>query len=423
MQLSHFIYNEREFKFFKKVIRISVYKKNLVIMWFANFFVAASSTMVLPFLSLYIETLGSYSDGFTAKWSGYVFGVTFLMAFLVSPFWGRFGDKHGYKKILLITGTGIGTSILLMSLVSSVYELFFLRMAMGLVTGFIPTSLAMISAQTPKKTAGKVLGTLQMGTVSGGLFGPLLGGLLADRVGFTYTFFITSFAIYSAVFLVFAGVRERPLKQKRDASAGYTRKQVLQTILHQRPLITAMILTAVIQVGNFSVQPLLALYVSELHGTQNLAFFSGLAFSATGLGSLLAARKWGALGDRFGHGKILMILALAAAVCVIPQGLTSQYETLVFFRFLFGIALGGMIPCITALIRVESPGPIQGEVLGYNVSFRFLGNVIGPVLGGILSSFFGISSAFYATAVLFFGGACLLMFQRYQQKKSEAKAS
>jgi MFS family permease len=95
------------------------------------------------------------------------------MAFLVSPFWGRFGDKHGYKKILLITGTGIGTCILLMSLVSSVYELFFLRMAMGLVTGFIPTSLAMISAQTPKKTAGKVLGTLQMGTVSGGLFGPL----------------------------------------------------------------------------------------------------------------------------------------------------------------------------------------------------------------------------------------------------------
>ncbi|BCE09967.1 hypothetical protein RSC2_01763 [Bacillus paralicheniformis] len=52
-----------------------------------------------------------------------------------------------------------------------------------------------------------------------------------------------------------------------------------------------------------------------------------------------------------------------------------------------------------------------------------MGNVIGPVLGGVLSSFFGISSAFYATAVLFFGGACLLIFQRSQQKKSEAKAS
>ncbi|MFN2744059.1 MULTISPECIES: MFS transporter [Bacillus] len=412
-----------ELHFFKKVILISVHKKNLVIMWFANFFVAASSTMVLPFLSLYIETLGSYSDGFTQKWSGYVFGVTFLMAFLVSPFWGRFGDKHGYKKILLITGTGIGTSILLMSIVSSVYELFFLRMAMGLVTGFIPTSLAMISAQTPKSKAGKTLGTLQMGTVSGGLFGPLLGGLLADHAGFTYTFFITAFVIYGAVFLVFVGVREHPLKAHRSRTVPYTRKQVLLTILKRRPLITVMVLTAVIQIGNFSVQPLLALYVSELHGPEHLAFFSGLAFSATGLGNLLAARKWGALGDRFGHGKILAILSLLAAGCVIPQGLTSTYETLVAFRFLFGIALGGMIPCITASIRVQTPGDIQGEVLGYNVSFRFLGNVIGPVLGGMLSSGFGISSAFYATAVLFFSGACLLLFQRSQQKKSEAKAS
>ena len=58
------------------------------------------------------------------RWSGYVFGVTFLMAFVISPFWGRFGDKRGYKKILLITGTGIAVSILLMGFVTSVYQLF-----------------------------------------------------------------------------------------------------------------------------------------------------------------------------------------------------------------------------------------------------------------------------------------------------------
>ncbi|MDI3410988.1 MFS transporter [Bacillus sonorensis] len=279
------------------------------------------------------------------------------------PFWGRFGDKHGYKKILLITGSGIATSILLMSLVTSVYQLFFLRMVMGLVTGFIPTSLAMISAQTPKKAAGKVLGTLQMGTVSGGLFGPLLGGLLADHVGFTYTFFITSFVIFGAVCLVLAGVKERPLKVNRGQSAPYTRKQVLKTIIGNQPLITVMLLTAITQIGTFSIQPLLALYVGELHGTRHLAFFSGLAFSATGLGSLLSARKWGALGDRFGYGKILIILLLAAAVFFIPQGLTSSYHMFVIFRFLFGIALGGMIPCITAFIRVQAPGAIQGKSL------------------------------------------------------------
>nr|WP_306290600.1 hypothetical protein [Bacillus stercoris] len=53
---------------------------------------------------------------------------------------------------------------------------------------------------------------------------------------------------------------------------------------------------------------------------------------------------------------------------------------------MFGMAMGGLLPCITAAIRVRAPGSIQGEVLGYNVSFRFLGNVLGPLLGGIISS-------------------------------------
>ncbi|MEK5212893.1 multidrug efflux MFS transporter [Bacillus subtilis] len=392
-------------------------------MWLANFFVSASTTMIVPFLSLYIETLSSFSNGFVQRWSGYVFGITFLMAFLVSPFWGRFGDKRGYKKILMATGTGIALSIFFMGFVTSVYQLFFLRMAMGLVTGFIPTSLAMISAQTPKSSAGKTLGTLQMGQVSGSLFGPLLGGMLADRFGFTYTFFITAFVIFSSVLLVLFGVKEKPLAEKTAKRTSYSRKEVLSYIFHHPALWVMMLLTMLIQTGNFSIQPLLALYVNELHGPVNLAFFSGMAFSATGLGSLLLARKWGDLGDRYGHRRILIGLLLAASFFFIPQALASSLSVLLVFRFLFGMAMGGLLPCITAAIRVQAPGSIQGEVLGYNVSFRFLGNVLGPLLGGIISSHFTISATFYVTAFLFFAGACMLWIMQKLRKDSYAKAS
>ncbi|MCZ0088720.1 multidrug efflux MFS transporter [Bacillus subtilis] len=379
--------------------------------------------MIVPFLSLYIETLSSFSNGFVQRWSGYVFGITFLMAFLVSPFWGRFGDKRGYKKILMATGTGIALSIFFMGFVTSVYQLFFLRMAMGLVTGFIPTSLAMISAQTPKSSAGKTLGTLQMGQVSGSLFGPLLGGMLADRFGFTYTFFITSFVIFSSVLLVLFGVKEKHLAEKTAKRTSYSRKEVLSYIFHHPALWVMMLLTMLIQTGNFSIQPLLALYVNELHGPVNLAFFSGMAFSATGLGSLLLARKWGDLGDRYGHRRILIGLLLAASFFFIPQALASSLSVLLVFRFLFGMAMGGLLPCITAAIRVQAPGSIQGEVLGYNVSFRFLGNVLGPLLGGIISSHFTISATFYVTAFLFFAGACMLWIMQKLRKDSYAKAS
>ncbi|QOR69007.1 MFS transporter [Cytobacillus suaedae] len=384
-------------------------------MWFANFFVAASATMIMPFLSLFIDTLGDFSDEYVQKWSGFVFGVTFLTAFFISPIWGRFADKHGYKKILLITGSGIAISIFLMGFVQSVEQLFILRLIMGIVTGFIPTSLALISAQTPKEIAGKTLGTLQMGTVSGALFGPLLGGILADAVGFQYTFLLTSIVIALSTLLVGIGINEIRVSKENKDKKRLSRKEVLQLILHNPVLLTIMVISLLVQAANFSIQPLLALYVGELSGTENLAFLAGLAFSATGFGNLLATRQWGKLGDKIGHDKVLMILIIFAAITFIPQGLATSLWQLVLFRFLFGISVGGLIPCMTAYIRQVAPLSIQGEVMGYNVSFRFLGNVIGPVMGGMISGYFGISSVFFVTSGIFVLSAFILWGSIHRQ--------
>ncbi|AOC55617.1 MFS transporter [Bacillus sp. LNXM12-2] len=392
----------------------------MYIMWFVNFFVSASITMIVPFLSLYIESLdSSYSNEFVQRWSGYVFGVTFLTAFLISPIWGRIGDRHGYKKILLINGIGIATSILLMGLVQTVYQLFALRLFMGLVTGFISTSMALISAQTEKATAGKTLGTMQMSNVAGGLFGPLMGGFMADSVGFIYTFFLTATVIYVSAIVIIFGVKEQPIRSKEAKRVSYSRKDVLVHIFKQPLLVVTMLLTFITQVGNFSIQPLLALYIHDLHGPVNLAFYAGLAFSATGLGNLLFTRKWGDLGDRIGHDKVLLALLILSSILFIPQAMADSYVMLVLFRFLYGMALGGIIPCTTAYIRIKAPASMQGEVLGYNVSFRFLGNVVGPVIGGIVASHYGIPAVFYVTAGIFLFGALFLWAVRSHGKTKE----
>ncbi|YCA13335.1 MFS transporter [Bacillus sp. AK128] len=384
-------------------------KKNLIIMWIANFFVAASATMVLPFLSLYIGTFGEFSEDYVQRWSGFVFSITFLSALFFSPLWGRVSDKHGYKRILMITGFGISISIFFMGFVESVQQLFILRLIMGVVTGFIPTSIAFISSQTSKEVAGKTLATLQTGTVSGGLLGPLLGGLIVDLVGFQYTFILTSFFIFGAALLVTFGVKEVE-KIKPKNTKIYSRKEVFLQIVQSPLLFMTMIVSLIIQVANFSIQPVLALYVNQLNNGTNIALLAGLAFSITGLGNLLATRRWGQLGDKIGYEKVLLILLIFAAIFFIPQAFVTSMWQLVVLRFFFGIALGGMIPCMTAYIRELSHSSVQGEVLGYNVSFRFLGNVIGPSLGGILSGVFGIASVFIITGSLFLVAAFILWF-------------
>ncbi|WP_071396188.1 MFS transporter [Bacillus tuaregi] len=390
--------------------------RNLRIMWFANFFVGASMTMVLPFLSLLIETFGDHSSTYVQHWAGWTFAVTFVTAFIFAPIWGRIGDQYGRKKILIFSGLGLAASLFLMGFVSSVWELFILRFFTGIFTGFIPMSQAYISTQTPKEKAGKVLGTLQTGNITGSLMGPLLGGVLADSIGFAATFQTTSFSIIISVILVLT-TKEFKLKAKSDEKKSYSSKEVLSHIIHNPVMITVLLLSTLIQVANFSIQPILSLFVNELHGAANLAFFSGLAFSLTGLGNLLMARKWGSIGDQFGHLKLLVILLFVTGLIYLPGAFITEYWQLLIIRFVLGAAMGGLIPLRVAYIRREAPIAMQGEVLGYNTSLQFLGNMIGPAIGGIISGYFGFSSVFITTSVLLIiCGFILLTSIRRQMK-------
>ena len=298
-------------------------KRNLRVMWFANFFVGSSMTMILPFISLYISSFGDFSDAYIQKWAGLSFAITFLTAFIFAPIWGRIGDKYGRKKILIFSGLGLATSLFFMGFVSSVWELFMLRFFSGIFTGFIPTSQAYISTQTPKKIAGRALGTLQTGNITGSLMGPLFGGMLADTIGFSTTFKFTSFLILISAILVFT-TKEFKLGSKNDLKKKYSSIEVLKRIIHNPIMVTVLLLSTLIQIANFSIQPILALFVNDLHGDANLAFFSGMAFSAAGLGSLLMAKKWGGLGDQFGYIKILTILLFVQVLFIYLEHLSPN---------------------------------------------------------------------------------------------------
>lgn len=386
-------------------------------MWFANFFIAGSMTMVLPFISLYIQTFGNFSESYVQNWSGWIFAITFVTALFFSPIWGRIGDKYGRKKILIASATGMALAILLMGFATSVWQLFFLRLFMGIFTGFIPMSQALIATQTPKEVAGKVLGTLQTGSITGTLMGPLLGGTLADHFGYGTTFKWVSISIFLSAIIVLFGVKEMQMKVTEGReNKSYSSKEVIMHILQKPVLLIVMLISMLVQVAHFSIQPILSLYVAELNGLTSLAFFSGLTFSIAGLGNLIMAKRWGSLGDRFGYTKILIFLLFMAAIVYLPGAFVTNIWQLIGLRFLVGIAIGGIIPVRLAYIRQEAPISMQGEVLGYNTSLRFLGNIIGPALGGMLAGFFGFSSVFYVTSALLFvsGIIMLVAWHKYE---------
>ena len=280
-------------------------------------------------------------------------------------------------------------------------------------------SQALISTQTPKAIAGQVLGTLQTGSITGSLLGPMLGGLIADKIGYATTFQFVSITVAVSAVIVYFGIHEQRIEKESDEEkTSYKTKEVLGHIFRHPVLLMVMFISLIVQIAHFSIQPILSLFVGELHGPENLALFSGIAFSAAGLGNLMMAKRWGRIADRQGYVKILVILLFMAGAVYIPAAFVTNIWQLVALRFLLGVSIGGIIPVRTAYIRQEAPVAMQGEVLGYNTSVRFLGNIIGPAMGGMLSGAFGFSAVFFVTSALLLSSGLMMLITMQKNPKS-----
>jgi len=91
------------------------WKKNLIVLWFGQFLVMAGMTMIMPFLTLYLQNeLGVTDPHEIGIWAGVIFAGNFITAFLFQPLWGKLSDRYGRKLMLLRSGFGMAIVMVLM---------------------------------------------------------------------------------------------------------------------------------------------------------------------------------------------------------------------------------------------------------------------------------------------------------------------
>ena len=375
------------------------WQKNLIVLWFGTFMAGIGFSLVMPFMSLYIDTLGHYTSQELNLWSGVTFSSTFLITAIVSPLWGRLADQKGRKLMLLRASLGMAIVIGLMGLVSNVYQLIGLRLLQGVFSGYISNATALVATGTPREKSGQVLGTLATGSVTGNLLGPLVGGTTASIFGYRYTFFITS-AILFLVFLLstfFVHEEFTPVEKKDMVPA----KQILHELKYPHLILGMFLTTMIIQASNNSISPIISLYIRQLmHNHGNVTFVSGVIASIPGIATLIAAPRLGRLGDRIGSEKILGIGLLFAIAVYLPMAIVQNVWQLAFLRFLVGISDACLLPAVQTLITKYSPQHAAGRIFSYNQSFQAAGNVVGPMIGSSVSSIFGYRGVFLSTSLL-----------------------
>ena len=131
-------------------MKIFHWKRNVFVLAFANACAAASYTMLVPFLPLYLLELGVEQNQ-VALYSGAVFSITFLIAAIMAPIWGKIADQHGKKPMAIRACIGLSIAYILGGLVTSPAELFGMRALQGLANGFLPGALAITSMSATKE--------------------------------------------------------------------------------------------------------------------------------------------------------------------------------------------------------------------------------------------------------------------------------
>ena len=116
------------------------------------------------------------------------------------------------------------------------------------------------------------------------------------------------------------------------------------------------------------------------------------------LGSLIGSLFLGPLTDRLGRQKMLLIDVLIFVIASLGTALAWDGYSLIFFRFLVGVAIGADYPITVSYITENIPSRYRGKMVIGAFTFQAVGALLGALTGiGVIyacQNYFAVSELF-----------------------------
>lgn len=165
---------------------------------------------------------------------------------------------------------------------------------------------------------------------------------------------------------------------------------------------------------NFAL-PFLPFFVSQLGNFDKgeIAFWAGIVLGASGITFSIFSPIWGILADRYGR-KIMVVRAMfGGTIVLLLMSFVKTVGQLIICR-LFQGAFTGTISASVALVAGVAPLERTGFLLGMMQSAVFIGEILGPFIGGIFSDIYGYRIVFRIGAGIIFLGGILVLFGTHE---------
>ncbi|MBI4684515.1 MAG: MFS transporter [Nitrospirae bacterium] len=360
------------------------------------FAIFSSTISKSPVLPLFAAHLGADPSGV-----GIVAAVSAFTGIIASIPAGILSDRFGRKKMLMFSVLVFSTAPFLYLMVEHIWQLAIIRFYHGLATAiFIPVAMAMVS-DIFHKERGEKIGWFSTSTLIGRFMAPIIGGsiigVLVFNPGLSYKIVYLVCGITGIIALIISfklpDINQKPKGTQKLRDSFHSFREVM---LNKR-ILSASSLEAAILFAYGTFETFLPLYSIKVGLS---AYEVGIFLSSQVITLALTRPMMGRFSDRHGRRSQIFVGAIIGAICIGSFSLLKSFFPLLFLSILFGLSFSIVTSATSAFIADLSRSETHGSAMGILGSIMDIGHTTGPLISGIVASYFGFEKAFLGASLV-----------------------
>lgn len=315
---------------------------------------------------------------------------------VAKPLFGAIADRRGMKQTMLI-----GIVIFVLASVAYLWIspklLLLIRFLQGIgAAALSAVSLALVGEYTAERSRGRAYGIYNAIKGAGYVLSPLVGGAIILSSNFSMVF-VASAAIGGVAFLLSLLLPKPDVETRQafkdDDDIGL--KGILAAF--RQPSLWPWYIVTIVNM--FFVGILFGFLPVRVYALGYSSLINGILLTAVSASYLLVQPLAGTLADRVKPTITIRIGLLVAGTCVILTPFVTGWLLFVI-AVLAGLGVGTVWTNTDALVSQQAQAGHLGATMGVAGTFKEIGDMLGPLLIGLVSQAFGLTIGFVSCGVL-----------------------
>ncbi|MBD8006122.1 MFS transporter [Bacillus norwichensis] len=352
-------------------------KRKLFVLMINMFIAIGSFGIIIPIMPAYLVSIG---QGGTA--AGLMIAIFAGAQFIMSPIAGKWTDQYGRRKMIIYGLSGLAFSMFIFYFSNSVGILYLSRVIGGIGAALlIPAIFAYVADITTLEQRAKGNSYISAAMSLGIVVGPGVGGFLADY-GLKMPLLVSAIVgVVAAVFSIIVLKESKEENVQGDSTAGDSMAKKLAQSIH-KPYFIPLIIVLVMSFGLMAYESIIGLYLDNAFKAtpQKIAFMVTVSGIISVILQLFVVDR---LVSRLGEGKVMNIFLAVSAAGFLFSIFASSYVLFFVVTLIIFMATSILRPVLNTLIS-KLAGNEQGFAMGMNNAYMSIGNVLGPLIAGMI---------------------------------------